>query len=745
MSQNIIIPADVSNQIIDFNNATLTSLTVEGDNDTLSNATIEALTVSKDVFDLTLDNIKDTLGSSHTFDGGGGQSIKLSGDTTFKGEIRITSGEDIRVRAVDGSNAKIEGTILVESGATTKINVPVSNVVLDSDNEVIIDGKVDQLVARKNSKIQLGDNAEVGTIQKRIGTEVSVVDQNGNEKKDVQFKEVLDTTQLTWDIGVAEDLDNHAVTGDKNGNYSLEDKQKLEDAINKAKTVRDTMTSVDQQTQDAIDAATADLENSINTFKQSAVHVDRTALYNKWTEAEKIVHLIAADNIENQYSTELYDHLVALVEQAKQLYETYEVSQDQLNSEVASIQEAMDQLEASRNTTGGDNPYTQGAASIKITGAGIIDNQGSISFYPINQYGSSIPKVQPKYESKLIDGGIQFDLTGIDPTESTTFYAVIQTNGYLFIEKFSQDEVKNGTVRNIKVDDSYVPVKVSLPYTDVKYQNILLNVLDENGKAILTTNVSEGTKIPSGTYNVQYVGRGSNASYGFFKDNVTLNQQNSTIAFSNDDAALVKITMDQKNPVNYQLVDFSPLYWGDRKYDTIWGVNIGENVNSVYISKLQYDALIPGYSINQDQVNWEIRFNMNKMNIQSDTELNVNDDLMVKAQWNPSFDNHQIDINTQLFQYLDNVSISNTLDQEARIYKWSQSDYSGLVNGKIVINVNGKEFIKDLKGLDLSNLTVKDIIGDDKVTGDATLELRVDDSPIPVTPYTQAVTLVNNN
>ena len=65
----------------------------------MQNAIVETLTISKDVYDLTLENIKDTVNSSHVFDGGGGESIKLSGDTIFKGEIQITSGDIIQIRA----------------------------------------------------------------------------------------------------------------------------------------------------------------------------------------------------------------------------------------------------------------------------------------------------------------------------------------------------------------------------------------------------------------------------------------------------------------------------------------------------------------------------------------------------------------------------------------------------------------------------------------------------------------------
>ena len=66
------------------------------------------MTISNEVDNLTLENIKDTVNSSHVFDGGGGESIKLSGDTNFKGEIQITSGDTIQIRA-ESDSAKIEG------------------------------------------------------------------------------------------------------------------------------------------------------------------------------------------------------------------------------------------------------------------------------------------------------------------------------------------------------------------------------------------------------------------------------------------------------------------------------------------------------------------------------------------------------------------------------------------------------------------------------------------------------------
>ena len=66
-----------------------------------------------------------------------------------------------------------------------------------------------------------------------------------------------------------------------------------------------------------------------------------------------------------------------------------------------------------------------------------MDNHSYIEFFPVNKQGTSHSYEQPNFKSELINGGIQFDITDIDETESTVFYAVIHTNGYLFIEENS--------------------------------------------------------------------------------------------------------------------------------------------------------------------------------------------------------------------------------------------------------------------------------------------------------------------
>ena len=334
----------------------------------------------------------------------------------------------------------------------------------------------------------------------------------------------------------------------------------------------------------------------------------------------------------------MLQQLEVLIEEAEELHETYAVSQAELDSKEAALEKTIEDLKASQVDKGEDDPFTEATVSFKIMGENLVDDHDYIEFFPINERGTSHSYEQPNYKSELINGGIQFDITDMDETEATVFYVVIQTNGYLLIEELSPQEVKEGAVRNIKIDDSYVPLHLSLPddgmNEDINHEGIILQVIGEKEKAIFNTDARVGTKIPSGTYHVQYTGTGNDASYGFFKNNVRLDQQNSTVTFSKDDVALMEFTLEQKNPANYKLDHLAPLYWADGKYDSIRHVNFEEDVNSIYLSKLEYEGIHVYYQAEKNQQQWELMFDLGQVNLQDDKEFAVSDNLMVKAERN---------------------------------------------------------------------------------------------------------------
>ena len=307
-------------------------------------------------------------------------------------------------------------------------------------------------------------------------------------------------------------------------------------------------------------------------------------------------------------------------------------------------------------------------------------------------------------------------------------------------------EVKDGVVRNIKIDDSYVPLHLSLPDADmnedIQRGGMILQVIGENEEAIFNTDASVGTKIPSGTYHVQYTGTGNDASYGFFKNNVRLDQQNSTVTFSNDDVALMELTLEQKNPANYKLDHLAPLYWAGGKYDSIRHVNFEEDVNSIYLSKLEYDGIHVYYLAEKNQQQWELMFDLGQVNLQEDKEFKVSDNLMLKAEWRGhSSVEDTIDIEKPLYNYV-NVYVSNDLNQRVSINKWDDH-HKEPINGKIIIKANGKEFTKEVGDLRFEKVSIKDVIGDQKISGEVTLEFHVVDSPIPVKPYSQVIQLAS--
>ena len=116
---------------------------------------------------------------------------------------------------------------------------------------------------------------------------------------------------------------------------------------------------------------------------------------------------------------------------------------------------------------------------------------------------------------------------------------------------------------------------------------------------------------------------------------------------------------------------------------------------------------------------------------------------MVKAEWrgHSSVEN-TIDIEKPLYNYYFNVSVSNDLNQRVSINKWDDHHIEP-INGKVVIKANGKEFTKDIEDLRFEKVSIKEVIGDEKVSGEVTLEFHVVDSPIPVKPYSQVIQLAS--
>lgn len=233
IDKTILIPEDVSGINLDFQGNVVKELRVIGDNNTIKNATVVKLTIASTVNNLYLENIQDTDGSEYLFDGGGGESIKLLGNTTFKGNIRIISGTDVQITA-ESDEAKIEGTVSVESSAKTTISAPVTNLVIDTeDSDVVINAKVDKVAVRKDAKITLKQGVETPRIEARLGTTVTAKDENG-EQVAVDVNYTLDIYELRLNISDATNRLNNIDEGQYDGNVAVGEKAKLQNALTEA-------------------------------------------------------------------------------------------------------------------------------------------------------------------------------------------------------------------------------------------------------------------------------------------------------------------------------------------------------------------------------------------------------------------------------------------------------------------------------------------------------------------------------
>jgi len=732
----LVIPADVNEQTFNFAGAIISSIEVNGDDNTLSNATIENLVVSEDVMNLTMNNIKDTLTSTHTIAGGGSESIKLSGNTVFKGEIRITAGEGVQIRTLDESGSKIEGTVWIDGTAPVKISAPVSNVVINSDQPVILNSTVDNLIARSSSSITVAEGVTPPTIQTRIGVTVEVRNEAGDILPNVIIHEVLDKSELEWMIQAGEDFTTNVETDGFNGHYPLEAVETLKSAIVIGKKVRADNTEVNELTQAIIDEAASTLYSEIEQFKQTKIVVQRSGLYEKWKEAERMVDRIELSETESKYSSETLLELKSLITEAQVLYETYHVTQQEVDTLKDSIFNSTEELKSSYMGEG--NPFEESIITITIKGDNLRDSTRNLEFIPVSEQGSSHSYRQPNHTVTEVDGGLRYTITDINETEANSFYVLIETDSYVVYEKFTPNEIKANDSRVVTIDDSFVSVNTVLPDNAQEQlkNTLVLQVLDESNKAMFNFSVYSNELVPTGTYNVQYIGVGTEASYGLFKENVVITKDDSSIQFTSEDMKRVEITFEQSDTYNYTHTGLAPLYFKDDKFDTIYHVRLNSNI--IYLSDVDYNEVLYTLVAEKDGKSINVEFGESDLGFLHTGQLTIDDEFAVQATLKLA-NIQTIDINSSLSMYYD-IDVRNKANQRVRMHNYSDTE-AYYAKGQIVLKANGKTYTKEVDDFGFNQVSIKDIVGADSVSGDATIEFRVEDSLIPIASKTLEIKL----
>lgn len=352
-------------------------------------------------------------------------------------------------------------------------------------------------------------------------------------------------------------------------------------------------------------------------------------------------------------------------------------------------------------------------------------------------------------DSSLNENGLSVNLTNTSQTQATTFYALINTNGYLFIKKFTLADLQSRNAFSIQVDNTYVPLQVSLP-NGVSESNpsdsVYLNMKNENG-GIVRAWVSNGTKVPVGTYNIQYLAQRSDMSYSLFKDNFIVSDTNHNVSFSENDVARVNFILSTHNTdVTYTLSDVAPLYSLGSNYNPITSANVAEGVTTVSLTKGFYGTIAPTYKINKNQESWRISFFPNAIDLQGDTTITVDDQLGIMVDWDvPYADNKTVNMNSPLLNYL-NTDIKNASGQSLqyldKLSSTTNPNSGGPLKGRVTLRTtDGRVFTKDVNVFSFSQLSISDITNGEIISGQAELTFEALDSPIAIQSYTTTITI----
>lgn len=746
INKKIVIPVNVDGKEIDFNNSTLSDVEVFGDNVTLKNATIGNLLVEDTVDNLYLVNILDTLNSNHTLDGGGGNSIVLSGDTTFQGNIKITSGEALQIRTDSNSNnAKIEGTVLIEAEARTKIAAPVKNVVIGKDNEDIeINSTVEQLVVRSKATIKMGEFSSIKKLTKRIGVEVTATDTKG-EALNVEFVEILDNFELARILDDATDILANAQVGDAEGEYTEDAMDLLTEVKENAQAVYENNKSITIDAQNNVDQATDDLKTAINTFKKSAIRVDRSALYFEWNRAQRAANRAIIGTSIGEYPQIAHDTLIAIIEDAKEMYENFGESQADIDAKVEQLQQAIQTFVDSKIGGGdGNDILHEGKVSFFIKGEQFVTSHPFIQIIPFNNGRGSHLNTYRNTEVFMESDGVKVEVTNIDETLADTFYATIVVDGYLFIEELTKDDIKNGVPQTIEVnEEDYVPIEVALSGVnqgDVKDVDIVVHPVNSEGNATFDVSLPPGTKVPFGTYNIQYNAYTDSVSYELFKDNVTISATNNTVSFKENELALVNFEFTSSSAVNFEFEGAVGLYSLGEKYNSTLHARFADNVRSLYLTKNHYETIYQMYRFTKDGQTWQASFRRGDIDLQNNETISADDQLKVEADTNAE----EITLNKPFWYYFSQVQVTDGKGNYVHDFQklhWNQDGYYDYTQeratGKITVVANGKTFTKEVEHLNFMEYSINDIVEGEVLSGDVEIIFSVEDFPISIKPYSK--------
>ncbi|MBM7577876.1 S-layer homology domain-containing protein [Jeotgalibacillus terrae] len=523
ISKKVVIPDGVAEQTFDFNGTELNELHVIGDKNTVKNCVIVNLTIDQEVDDLELENVTDTAHSSHSFEGGGGESIVFTGNTTFKGNITVTAGDTIQIR--NEGQGKVEGTLWVEEGHDVIINAPVDNVVVNSTSIVDIQQPVANLMIRSAATLKIKDGTEITQKTKRPGVEIKFVDADGKELEGElpEFEVVLDKSELERLIAEAEGRLLNAEYEGRHDDYPSSSKETLETTLETVKTVLD-LEGATVDNQNKIDENSTELRDAIATFKQSKIYVDRTPLREMISEAKRTVG--RADSAEHSSSISVLEQAITV---ADEVYWTYKVTVAEITSAVDTLKEANENFKAETETIG-DKVVTltfdlelEGFESENIR-VRVFRNFENRSYEEHEAKILNLKEEASRYSAEVSGFGIG-DAKGL------TF--VFHTGDRVFYKSITKEEFRNQNQFAVDVyPDSTLDITLPEGLTEEKgYKSFGAAILDDTGVVMGQFTVHHETQIPSGRYNLDIFGVAGQSSYSFIEEDLVLNAGENTLNY----------------------------------------------------------------------------------------------------------------------------------------------------------------------------------------------------------------------
>ena len=750
VNKTVVIPENTNEIVLDFGDNEVKELVIEGDNNTIQNAIIAQLTIESMVENLELSNIRDQEHSEHIFKGGGGNSIKLQGNTTFKGKVKITSGTDIQIRA-ESEDAKIEGIVSVESGAKTTISAPVSHLVVNTeDSNVVVNATINKMAVRKNATITVKEGIQAPIIEARIGTTVKATDEKGEEVQ-VQVEYRLDTYELDLNIREAEYKIENVPVGSYDGNVSVDAKEMLVNALEEAKKALENKEAT-KENQGTIDEATVALQKALQEFGNNMVKVNRSEIIYRLHEISLfLMHIDIGEEV-GSYPKEAYEEFKVVVDDVREFLRGDQVTQEAVNTRLEQLQEVFEKFKSSKRTS----TETEGIANFVIKGDAIkswnietnkIRGKGKRSNFWDRLHHIEENLVQANQEEGRLIVEIKFD--ELHKYEEFVIPARINDGEYQVFLRITSEEIKQGQIKEVSLED-FVAIDVSMEGKTLQEYRGNIYLLDENGEDI--ANIWFGRngemKIQSGKYSICYWIEEKEVPYYMYTPAIDVGIGNNKFEFRQEDFVKIELQLSQKNPYNYVLKSVAPI-----KYSTTTFLNLNNENPVFYLSKGIYRNMIVSYMVEIEENKYELEIHTNynytgqeKIDIKEDRKFEYSDDFKIDlVRWNNIEDPNQEVITIydkqQPLSQNGSYELMNDLGQRGRFYKINvdeSMDYSYQLKYVVQLKTNDNEYTKEVIQEDLNRLTFEDIVGEDLLEGEFTLEISAPEIPT-IKPYVQKI------